>query len=106
MQQINPQQLKSLLEDPNQPHFLLDVREQNEFDYCHIEGSRLMPMQTIPNQLDELPKDKPIVTICHHGMRSQQVAQFLLHNGFTSVINLAGGVHAWASDVDTSMPTY
>jgi rhodanese-related sulfurtransferase len=106
MQQINPQQLKSLLEDDNQEHFLLDVREQNEFDYCQIEGSQLMPMNTIPNRLDELPKDKPIVTICHHGMRSQQVAQFLFHNGFTNVINLAGGVHAWANDVDTSMPTY
>lgn len=63
-------------------------------------------MQSIPNRLDELPKDSPIITICHHGMRSQQVAQFLLQNGFTDVINLTGGVNAWAAQVDNSMPTY
>ena len=63
-------------------------------------------MQTIPNRLNELPKDQTIITICHHGMRSQQVAQFLEQNGFTDLINLQGGVHAWASEVDNAMPTY
>ena len=106
MQQVSPTQLKTLIDEDSSSHLLLDVRETNEFEYCQIPGSQHMPMQSIPNRLDELPKDKPIVTICHHGMRSQQVAQFLLQNGFTDIINLQGGVHAWATSVDNSMPTY
>ncbi|PCI17719.1 MAG: rhodanese [Piscirickettsiaceae bacterium] len=106
MQHISAKQLKSLISDEKSELFLLDVREENEFKYCHIAGSTLIPMQTIPNRLNDLPKDLPIVTICHHGMRSQQVAQFLLQNGFSNIINLDGGVHAWAADVDNNMPTY
>lgn len=106
MQQLSAQQLQTILNDESSIHYLLDVREQHEFDYCHITGSHHIPMQTIPNRLDDLPKDCPIVTICHHGMRSQQVAQFLLQQGFTDIINLQGGVNAWAADVDSTMPTY
>ncbi|AFT66220.1 MULTISPECIES: rhodanese-like domain-containing protein [Cycloclasticus] len=106
MKKISATELSSLLEQPNHSLFLLDVREPNEFEYCHLPNSHLIPMQSIPNRLDELPKDSPIITICHHGMRSQQVAQFLLQNGFTDVINLTGGVNAWAAQVDNSMPTY
>ena len=106
MQQLNVQQLQSLINDEQSTHFLLDLREQNEFDYCHITGSHHMPMQTVPNRLDDLPKDCSIITICHLGMRSQQVAQFLLQQGFTDIINLHGGIHAWANDIDSTMPTY
>ncbi|MGB1187345.1 MAG: rhodanese-like domain-containing protein [Cycloclasticus pugetii] len=106
MKKISATELSSLLEQPNHSLFLLDVREPKEFEYCHLPNSHLIPMQSIPNRLDELPKDSPIITICHHGMRSQQVAQFLLQNGFTDVINLTGGVNAWAAQVDNSMPTY
>jgi rhodanese-related sulfurtransferase len=63
-------------------------------------------MQQIPNQLDTLPKSGLIITICHHGMRSQQVAQFLEQNGFKQIVNLSGGVHAWAHSIDNDMPTY
>ncbi|MBQ0725315.1 MAG: rhodanese [Cycloclasticus sp.] len=106
MQQISATQLHTLIDNADKPLLLLDVREVNEFDYCHIEGSLLMPMQSIPQRLADLPKDKAIVTICHHGMRSQQVAQFLLQNGFTDIINLTGGVNAWAAEVDNAMPRY
>ena len=106
MQQISATQLHTLIDNADKPLLLLDVREVNEFDYCHIEGSLLMPMQSIPQRLADLPKDKTIVTICHHGMRSQQVAQFLLQNGFTDIINLTGGVNAWAAEVDNAMPRY
>jgi rhodanese-related sulfurtransferase len=106
MQQISAIDLQSRINKPDFSALLLDVREPNEFEYCHITDSTLMPMQTIPNRLNELPKDKTIITICHHGMRSQQVAQFLEQNGFTDIINLQGGVHAWAADVDNTMPTY
>ena len=85
---------------------LLDVRESWEFETCRIEGSLPIPMNTIPARLAELEEDAAIVCICHHGARSMQVAAFLEHNGFTDVTNLTGGVHAWALQVDKTMPTY
>ena len=106
MKTISATDLHTLLQESESPPLLLDVREPSEFDYCRIEASQLIPMQTVPQHLNTLPKDKTIITICHHGMRSQQVAQYLLQQGFTDVINLTGGVHAWARDVDNSMPTY
>lgn len=86
--------------------FLLDVREPNEYTYCRIPESVLIPMQTIPARMAELDETASIVCICHHGRRSMQVAHYLEQNGFTQVINLAGGVHAWAQQVDPSMPVY
>lgn len=65
-----------------------------------------MPMNGIPARLDELPQDREIVVICHHGVRSFHVARFLDHNGFTRIINLTGGVDAWAKEADPTMPTY
>jgi len=106
MQQISATDLQSRINEPEFSALLLDVREPHEFEYCHISGSTLIPMQTIPNRVNDLPKDQTIITICHHGMRSQQVAQFLEQNGFTDIFNLQGGVHAWASEVDNAMPTY
>ncbi len=85
---------------------LLDVREPWEFEICRIAGATPMPMKTIPARHAELATDAPIVCICHHGARSMQVAAFLEQNGFTQVTNLSGGVHAWAQQVDASMPTY
>lgn len=106
MKTISANELNLLLEEANEAPFLLDVREPHEFDYCHIANSHLMPMQSIPNRLDQLSKNTAIITICHHGMRSQQVAQFLVQNGFKDITNLTGGVHAWATEVDNTMPTY
>ena len=106
MKNISAAELNALLEDSKTPLFLLDVREPHEFEYCHINNSHLIPMQSIPSRLEELPEDTPIITICHHGMRSQQVAQFLMQNGFKDITNLSGGVHAWAASVDNEMPTY
>ncbi len=65
-----------------------------------------MPMNTIPDKLSELDAGQPIVCICHHGTRSMQVALFLEQHGFTQISNLTGGVHAWAQQVDSTMPTY
>ena len=65
-----------------------------------------MPMNTIPGKLLELDVEHTIVCICHHGVRSMQVALFLEQNGFDKVSNLTGGVHAWAQQVDNTMPTY
>ena len=85
---------------------LLDVREPWEFDICHIAGSNNLPMGQIPQSLEELPDSGEIVVICHHGVRSQQVIQFLQGQLNASLINLDGGVDAWAREVERDMPLY
>ncbi len=107
MKQITPTQLADWLQDASRPApFLLDVREPSEFAYCAIPGAVPMPMASVPARLQELPADTDIVVICHHGGRSMQVAMFLERQGFSSLINLAGGVAQWAQQVDPAMPQY
>ncbi len=107
MRQITATQLHTqLTADSDAPPVLLDVREPHEFAYCHIEGSLNLPMNTIPARLAELDPDATLITICHHGMRSAAVADFLIGRGFVNVINLTGGIHAWALEVDPDMPRY
>lgn len=85
---------------------LLDVREASEIATCAIPGSRHIPMRQIPESLDDLPKDRLILVHCHHGGRSLRVTQFLRANGFTQVTNVAGGIDAWASEVDQTLARY
>jgi rhodanese-related sulfurtransferase len=107
MKQLTAPQLADWLADTSRPRpVLLDVREPWEFDTCRIDGSLPMPMQTVPARMQELDEDSEIVCICHHGARSMQVAAFLERQGFEKVTNLTGGVHAWAVQVDGTMPTY
>lgn len=107
MQTITAPELAAWLADPQRPApLLLDVREAAEFAICHIPGASLMAMNTVPARINELEEEAEIVCICHHGARSMQVASYLERQGFGKVINLTGGVHAWALQVDTSMPTY
>jgi len=107
MEHLSAPQLAAWLADPSRPRpVLLDVREQWEFDLCHLDGATLMQMNSIPARIDDLDEDAEIVCICHHGMRSMQVAAFLERNGFGKISNLTGGVHAWALQVDSAMPTY
>ncbi|WP_410473456.1 rhodanese-like domain-containing protein [Guyparkeria sp. TX1] len=107
MRNVTARELAAWLDDETSADpLLLDVREPWEHQTCHIDGSRMMPMNTVPANVAHLERDRPIVCICHHGMRSMQVARFLEQQGFTDVINLTGGVDAWAAQVDRSMPTY
>lgn len=107
MEHVSAVELAAWLADPSRPRpFLLDVREQWEFDTCHVDGAALMPMNSIPARIDDLDEEVAIVCICHHGARSMQVAAFLERNGFAQVTNLTGGMHAWALQVDNTMPTY
>jgi rhodanese-related sulfurtransferase len=107
MQQLNVRQLAEWLADASRPQpMLLDVREPSEFELCHLPGSQLIPMHTIPMRCEELPTEQEIVVICHHGGRSMQVAMFLERRGFANVINLSGGVDAWAIEIDHSMHRY
>jgi len=107
MQHITAPELAAWLADParEQP-LLLDVREDWEFETCKIAGSTQIPMHLIPVRVGEIDDDREVVCICHHGARSMNVAAFLERNGFSNVTNLTGGVHAWAVQVDPSMPKY
>lgn len=85
---------------------LLDVREPWEVERASIDGTLAIPMRQIPNALAQLSTDRTTVCICHHGGRSMQVALYLESRGFTDVVNLAGGIHAWSEQVDASVPQY
>ncbi|MEW4451554.1 rhodanese-like domain-containing protein [Bremerella sp. JC817] len=96
------------LQKENADFLLLDCREQNEFDLVRIEGSTLIPMSELQDRVGELEphRQRHIVVHCHHGGRSMRVTQWLRQQGFPKVQNMAGGINAWAQDIDPSMATY
>ncbi len=94
------------LRESGEPHVLLDVREPWETAICAIDGSLNVPMAEVPAHLEELPRDRPIVVMCHHGIRSFRVAGWLRQNGFPNAINLQAGIHAWICEIDPSLQSY
>ncbi|MGL4576022.1 MAG: rhodanese-like domain-containing protein [Burkholderiaceae bacterium] len=105
MPQLSPAELTLRLQAPNAP-LVLDVREPWEFATCAIAGATHVPMREIAARLADLDSEREIVCVCHHGMRSMQVGVFLARNGFERVYNLAGGIDAWAREVELTMPRY
>jgi rhodanese-related sulfurtransferase len=87
-------------------HIVLDVREGRELDICQLEGALHIPMAEIPAHTPDLPTDRPLVVLCHHGARSQRVVGFLRNAGFDNAVNLSGGIDAWAVEIDHSMQRY
>ena len=110
--QIRPGQLTAWLQstDASGPPLVLDVREPHELQIAAIrpDGFTLLtiPMGSVPARLAELDPEQPIACLCHHGGRSMQVASFLMARGFTQLVNVAGGIHAWSAELDSSIPTY
>jgi sulfur-carrier protein adenylyltransferase/sulfurtransferase len=88
------------------PPLVLDVREQWEFDIAHLDGAQLIPLAQLPGRLAEIPRQREVVTVCHHGARSLSGRALLLRAGFPGVRSLAGGVDAWALEVDPAMKRY
>ncbi len=107
MQRLSPQQLSDWLAGPtdSQP-LLLDVREEWEFDTAHLPGSVLMPLGELVHGADSLPADRPIVVICHHGVRSLMACRLLAHHGLSALYDLQGGIDAWSVEIDPAMPRY
>ena len=85
---------------------LVDVREPWEVEICAIAGAVNIPLGTVPDRLDEIAADRPVVVLCHHGMRSQNAVSFLRAKGVAAAINLAGGIDAWARRIEPGMATY
>ena len=109
MQSLSVGQLKAFVATEPQA-LLLDVREAWEVALARIDlagqAALHIPMNDIPQRLDEISAAQPVVCICHHGMRSAQVVAFLLRRGHTRVYNLAGGVDAWSTQIDHAVPQY
>ncbi len=107
MQQVDPVALRQWLDGPAESRpGVLDVREPWEVARCAIEGSVAIPMAEIALRVGDLDPVRPWVAVCHHGMRSLQVALFLERQGFEHMHNLRGGIDAWAAQVDPAMPRY
>lgn len=104
LQEITAAEAKRLHNSPGT--LFLDVREPWEFALCHIAGSVHIPMGDIPARFGEIASDAIVVVLCHHGMRSRQVMHFLSQSGFDDVRNLAGGIDAWAREIDPQLATY
>jgi len=112
--QVSPDHFAAWRDAASTAPVVLDVREPWELQTASItpDGFTLVhvPMQSIPTRLAELQSsygaDQPIACLCHHGMRSQQVANYLAQHGFTDVVNLQGGIAAWSEQLDSAVPQY
>lgn len=102
MQEISVQELKELI-DNNEDFQLIDVREPAEYDQANL-GGELIPLQTIPNNIEKISKDKRVIVHCRSGKRSANAISFLEQNyGFTNLQNLKGGIMAWQENIDNSL---
>ena len=104
-QELSPQILSEYLKT-KKDLFLLDVREPYEYEICKIEGAVLIPSNLIFSHLKNLPKNKMIIVICHHGERSQSVVNLLVDNGLRKVYNLEGGIDKYALEIDSNINRY
>jgi len=103
--ELSPEELRRRLENGDPP-LILDVREPEEVVLAAFPGATHIPMGEIAAQVSQLDPERETVVVCHHGIRSAHVAIHLARSGFTRVLNLSGGIDAWARDVDPSMPRY
>ncbi|MBI1816430.1 MAG: rhodanese [Deltaproteobacteria bacterium] len=103
--QITPRELKQRL-DRGDDLIVLDVREAEELALARLVGAVHIPMGEIAGRLHEIDSDAEIVVVCHHGVRSAQVASLLAQRAFVRVVNLTGGIDAWSQTVDPTVPRY
>ena len=103
--QITPEELSHRLQEPNPP-VIVDVRAREEWDAVHIQGSQFLTQELIQQIMTDWPKDREIVFLCHHGVRSLDAASYFAGHGFSTVKSLSGGIDAWSVQVDPSLPRY
>lgn len=106
MRQVAPAELAARLTREPGAVAVVDVREPWERSLCAIEGSLHIPLGQLPARLAELDPARPTAVVCHHGVRSLRACAFLAHHGFEEVLNLQGGIDAWARDLDPAMALY
>jgi sulfur-carrier protein adenylyltransferase/sulfurtransferase len=103
-QSITPEELRQLLDSTEL--LVVDVREPFEHRIAQLQGASLIPLRSLPGSVESIPRDRTIVMMCHHGVRSATAAQFLREQGFENVLNLEGGIDRWSREVDPSVPRY
>lgn len=101
---IEPGDVYKMMQDGKE-FILLDCRELWEYETARIEGATLIPMQEIPQKLDELPKDKTVVVYCHAGVRSYSAASWLKRQG-VNALSMSGGIDEWSREIDPKVPRY
>ncbi len=85
---------------------IIDVREPWETEICGLPDALGLPLMSLPSRTAEIARDRPVVVVCHHGVRSGQVVAWLREQGFEKAVNLRGGIDAWAAEIDPEMATY
>jgi len=104
MKEVTVRELKAMM-DSGEDIQVIDVREQNEYEFCNI-GAEHIPMGEIIQKADQLSKDKKVIIHSKSGGRSGNVVNALTARGFNNVANLQGGILAWSAEIDPSIPTY
>jgi adenylyltransferase/sulfurtransferase len=104
--EISVEETQKLLTGAPADTHLIDVREPYEFEICAIAGAEPIPMRQIPERLGDLPREKHLLIHCHHGGRSLRVTEYLRAQGFPRVSNVAGGIEAWAEQIDPTLRRY
>jgi molybdopterin/thiamine biosynthesis adenylyltransferase/rhodanese-related sulfurtransferase len=104
--EVSPVEVHALLTRSHAGLVTVDVRERHEWDICRIEGAVHMPLDNLPARMGELDRSKTIVVYCLAGARSRKAQKLLHENGFTTVLNMYGGIREWAKQVDPGMPIY
>jgi len=105
--EISCQKTQELLSGGDPP-LLIDCREQNEFDFCRIEGAILIPLSSFGGRAEALFQhvEQKAIVYCHHGVRSLHAAEYLHQKGFTNVLSMRGGIDVWSSVVDNTVERY
>lgn len=105
MKEIDSAELKQWI-DGNEDFQLVDVRERYEYEISNLDGI-LIPMQHIPEKIDEIEKEKKVVVMCRSGVRSANAVNYLeQHHGFTNLYNLVGGILAYSDEIDSTIVKY
>jgi rhodanese-related sulfurtransferase len=105
--QIEPEELsQSLKAGSGTPIAIVDVRGREEWDAVHLSGSQFLTQELMQEMLSSWPKEREIVFVCHHGVRSLDAAAFFAGHGFSEAKSLAGGIDAWSVRIDSSLPRY
>lgn len=94
------------LREKNPSTQFLDVREPEEVALGRIGDAQHIPLNSIPDNLNRISEKGVLIVYCHHGMRSQKAVEYLRAKGFKNCLNLSGGIHAWSTEIDPSIPTY
>jgi len=106
--EITPADVKGRL-DAGEPMHLIDVREVHEHAICSIDGAELIPMNTVPQQLqhlETLADEAPLIVFCHHGVRSLMVVNWLREQGIAECSSMSGGIDQWSLSIDRAVPRY